>query len=77
MAAMNSFDPKICFNAWESPPPEKRHLLAYDQEEMGWWLAQYFPSEDDPSYQPDSWHLPGLEFFKPHITHWMYLPPAP
>jgi hypothetical protein len=74
---MNSFDPTICFDAWEVAPPPNRHVLAFDDGEMGWWLAQYFPDEDESAYQPHCWHLVGLDFFKPHVTHWMFLPPAP
>jgi hypothetical protein len=57
---MNSFDPTICFDAREIPPPENRQILAFDAEQMGWWLGQYFPDAEDPSYQPSAWHLAGL-----------------
>ena len=77
MARMNSFDPKICFDAWESPPPRNRKVLAFDNEEMGWWIADYFPDNEIPEYQPRSWHFAGLEFYQPFVTYWMFLPPAP
>lgn len=77
MAAMNSFDPKICFDAWDQRPPQSRKLFTFDNEEMGWWIADYLPNEEFAEYQPRAWHLAGLEFYRPFVTHSMFLPPAP
>ena len=74
---MNSFDPTICFDAWEHSPPQNRKLLAFDSEEMGWWIADYLPDEQIAEYQPRAWLLAGVEFYQPFVTHWMFLPPAP
>jgi hypothetical protein len=74
---MTIHSPTIFYDPREELPPANRQLFVYDTEMDCWWNAQYFPNPDIDEYQPNACHLAGLEFTEPHVSHWMFQPPAP